>query len=102
MQKIASGGDVALTVGVGEQSIVTDAMKARGQNVQQEAAHELLGRQAHRFEASVSVFAIVLPAERDAAIIQRQKPRVGDRDSMGVAGKIGENLFRSCERTLGG
>ena len=28
MQKLASGGDVALTVGVGEQSIVTDAMNA--------------------------------------------------------------------------
>ena len=101
MQKIASGGDVALTVGVGEQSIVADAMKARGQHVQQEAAHELLGRQAHRFEARVSVFAIVLPAERDAAIVQCQEPRVCDRHSMGVAGQIGENLFRSGEGALG-
>ena len=57
MKKIASGGDVALAVGVGEQSIMTDAMKAGGQHVQQEAAHELLGRQAHRFVARVSVFA---------------------------------------------
>ncbi len=36
--------------------------------------------------ASASVFAVVLPAERDAAIVQGEEPRVGDRDPMGVAG----------------
>ena len=74
MQKRASGGDVALAFGVGEQSVVTDAMKARGQHVQQEAAHELIGRQAHPFEACTPVFAVVLPAERDAAIVQCHEP----------------------------
>ena len=49
MQKLASGGDVVLAVGVGEQSVVADAMKAGGQHVQQEAAHELLGGQGHGF-----------------------------------------------------
>jgi hypothetical protein len=44
MQQLASGRDVVLAVGVGEQTVVADAMKARGQHVQQEAAHELLGR----------------------------------------------------------
>ena len=34
MQKIASGGDILLAIGVGEQSIMTDAMKAGGQHVQ--------------------------------------------------------------------
>ena len=28
MQKIASGGDIVLAVGVGEQAVVTDAVKA--------------------------------------------------------------------------
>ena len=70
MQKFASGGDVALAVSVGEQSVMTDAVKATRQDVQQEAAHELLGRQAHRFVARASMFAVVLPAERDATIVQ--------------------------------
>ena len=30
MQKLASGGDVELAVGIGEQAVVTDAMKATG------------------------------------------------------------------------
>ena len=84
MQKIASSGNVVLGVGVGEQAVMADPMKARGQHVQQEAAHELRGRQGHRFVARPSVLAVVFPAEGDATIIQGQKPRVGDRHPMGV------------------
>ena len=73
MQKFASGGDVALAVGVGEQSVMTDAVKATGQHVQQEAAHELLGGHGHGFLASAPVFAVVLPAEGDAAIVQGEE-----------------------------
>ena len=32
---------------VGEQAVVADAMEAVGQDVQQEAAHELAGGEAH-------------------------------------------------------
>jgi len=35
MQQFASGGNVVLAVGVGEQAIVADAMKARGQPIAQ-------------------------------------------------------------------
>jgi hypothetical protein len=73
MQKLASGGDVVLAVGVGEQPVVADAMEAGGQHVQQEAAHELLGRQGHRFVARAPVFAVVLPAEGDAALVERDE-----------------------------
>lgn len=45
--------------------------------MQQEAAHELCGGQCHGFEASAPVFAVVLPAEHDAAIVQGNKARVG-------------------------
>ena len=74
MQKVASGGDVVLVVGVGEQAVVADPMKAGGQHVQQEAAHELLGPQGHSLVARVAVFAVVLPAEGDAAIITSEEP----------------------------
>ena len=100
MQKIANGGDIVLAVGVGEQAVVADAMKAGGQHVQQEATHELLGGHGHGFVAGSPVFA-VLPAKGDAAGVQCHKPRVGDRDPMGVAGQIGENLLRSGEGALG-
>ena len=74
MQQFASGGDVALAVGVGEQAVVADAMKARGQHVQQEAAHELFDGQGHGFVAGAPMFAVVLPAERDARIVECDEP----------------------------
>ena len=43
MQEFTRCRDLGLTVGIGEQPIVADAMKAGRQHVQQEAAHELVG-----------------------------------------------------------
>jgi hypothetical protein len=93
MQKLASGGDVGLAVGVGEQSIVADAMKARGQQMQQEAAHELVSHQRHRFVAGTTVGSVVLPVESHAAIITRDEPAVGDRHPMGIARQIAVGGF---------
>src|ERR1035441_6404041 len=74
MQQLTRGGDVGLAASVGEQAVVTDAMKARGQDMQQEAADELLARQRHGLVARSPVFAVVLPAEGDAAIIMCDEP----------------------------
>ena len=101
LQKHANGGDLGLAVGIGEQSVVADAMEAGRQHVQQEAAHELVGHQCHRFVARAALGAVVLPAECNAAIIRGEEARVGDRHPMGVARQIGENLLRSCEGALG-
>ena len=46
--------------------------------------------------------AVVLPAEAHLAIVlERHQPAVGDRDPMGVAGKVGQHLLRPGERRLG-
>jgi uncharacterized membrane protein len=59
MQQFTRRRDMALAVGVGEQSIVADAMKAGGQYVQEEALHELVGAQRHRFVARPAVSPVV-------------------------------------------
>src|ERR1700674_3037239 len=100
MQKFTSGGDVSLAVGVGEQPVVTDAMETRWQHMQQESAHELVGRHGHGFVASTPMFAVVLPTERDAAIVTRNESRVRDRDPMRVARQVGEHRLGSCEWAL--
>jgi hypothetical protein len=48
---------------------MADAMKTRWRHMQQEAIHELLGLQDHRFVARATVLAVVLPKEGDAAFI---------------------------------
>ena len=69
MQKSASGGNVALTVGAGEQPIVADAVKAGGRTCSRK----------RRMNSSVvkvitlwrvRPLAVVLPAERDAVFIE--------------------------------
>jgi uncharacterized protein (TIGR02246 family) len=85
MQKLASGGDIVLAVGVGKQAVVADAMKAGRQHVQQEASHELLGGQGHGFVAGTPVFAVVLPAERDAAVVRCRRGNRSMRNLKWVA-----------------
>ena len=101
MQRLANARDVVLAVGVCEQTVVADAMEARGQHVQQEAAHELFGRYGHGFVAGASVLSIVLPTERDAAVVPCHEARVCDRHPMGVSGQICEHRLGSSERSLG-
>src|SRR4029450_826480 len=50
---------------VGEQAVVTDAMEAGWEDVEQEAAHELSDVETHDLAAMTAVLAIVLPAETD-------------------------------------
>jgi hypothetical protein len=76
-------------------------MEAGRQHVQQEAAHELVSHQSHRFVPRVAVGAVVLPTKGNAAIIRGEQPRVGDRDPVGVSGQIREYRLRTCEGALG-
>src|SRR5262249_58474837 len=46
----------------GEQAVVTEAMEAGWEDVEQEAAHELANVETHGLAAMTAVLAIVLPA----------------------------------------
>ena len=46
VQQFARLGEMLAASGIGEQPVVADAVEAAGQNVQQEAAHELVGARA--------------------------------------------------------
>jgi hypothetical protein len=60
-----------LAVAVGQEAVVADALKAFGQNVQQEAADELGGGERHGL-LPVAV-AIVFPAKADLALVDVDK-----------------------------
>jgi hypothetical protein len=78
-------GEAGATHGVGEQTVVTDAMEAAGQHMQQEAAHELAGFTRHGLVAGASRCTVFLPAEGDAAFIECDQALVGDRDAVRIA-----------------
>lgn len=73
------------------------AMEAVGQDVEEEAPDELVGREANDLVALASPTAVVLPSERDVILIQGEETAVGDGDTMGVAAEIGEHLLGPAE-----
>ena len=62
--------EAGLAGGAGEQAVVPDAMEAARQDVEQEAADELVGRQRHDLLPVGAVAAIVLVAEGDAGLVE--------------------------------
>src|SRR5215472_11372166 len=101
VQQFTCLGEMLAACGIGDEAIVADAMKAAGQNVQQEAAHELVGVEGHGLVAGPAFGAVILPAEGDATLVEREQAAVGDGHAMGVAGQIGEHRCWPGKRTLG-
>ncbi len=100
-QQLAGAGDVGLACRAGEQSVVPDAMKAERQDMQQEAAHELVGIERHDLLALRAAAAVILVGEGHAGLIEGNQAAVRDRDPVRVAGQIGEHRFGAGEWRLG-
>jgi hypothetical protein len=79
--------DVAGANGAGEQAGVADAAEAVWQDVQEKAADELGGVERHGPEPVAAFDPVVLPLEGNARLVERDQPRVGDGDAVGVAGE---------------
>jgi len=91
--------ELASAVGVGEEAIVPDAMKAVRQGVQQEAANELVALKRH--DLCFAAMAIILSAERDRGVGHAEEAGVGDIYAMGVSAEIGQHLLWAAEGRLG-
>jgi hypothetical protein len=74
-------------VSVGHEAEVTNAMKAVGQGVKEEAADELGGLELH--DLGGAAVTIVLPSECDMVVVEGDEAAVGE---VGIAPEIGENL----------
>ena len=99
-QQFAQPRNVGGAARIGEQPVMTDAVKALRQDVEHKAADELVGRQRHDLAPCQAVRPVVLVAEGDAALIMGDEPRVRDGHPVGVARQIGEHRLRPRERLL--
>ena len=84
---------------IGEEAERADADKAAGQDVEQEAAQELLRTERHH-SLLISV-GIILPAESNLVMLESHEAMVGDGHAMGVAGEIAEHRMGTAEGGLG-
>jgi hypothetical protein len=75
-------------------------MEATRQHVEEEAAYEFRDLDSHDFVLVNAVLPIVLPAEADVGLVEIEQATVGDRDAMGIAREIGQDLLGTTERFL--
>src|SRR5215471_7946823 len=100
-EEAAGQCNVVGPVGVGEEAVVTDAMKSVGQDMDQEAADKLVGVERHKLIASVGLGPVILPFEGHALAVEGDEPAIGNSNPVRVAGKVGEDSIGSAKRSLG-
>src|SRR5260370_30078356 len=84
---------------IGEEAVVTNAHEAARQQMEQEAAQELVDRQSQ--QALLVGMGGVSPAEGDVALLQADQSAVGDGDAVSVAAEIAQRVFGAAEGWLG-
>ena len=97
----ASQRNVVGPVAIGEETVVTDAVKSVGQDVDQKAADELVGVERHQLVAGIGLGPVILPFERHALAIKGDEPAVRNSNPVGVAGQVGKDSVGSAKRPLG-
>ena len=100
-KQFAGTRDIGLACGTGEQAVMADAVEATWQDMEQEAPDELVRREGHDALPLGTIAAIVLVAEGDAGLVERDQAPVGDGDPVGIAREIGEHGLGAGERRLG-
>jgi len=78
---------------------VTDTNEALGEQMQEEAAQELIQGYGHQF--LLIVVSRVPPAKGDLAVGQRDQSMVGDGDAVGVTAEILEHILGAPEGWFG-
>ena len=78
---------------------MSDANQAAGQDLQQEAAQELMSGDGH--DLVLAAVSVIPPAEGDAIIFEGHEAMVGDGHAMGVARQVVENLLGAAKGRLG-
>jgi len=81
-----------------QRAVVADAVEALGQHVHQETPDELVRMKPHRLPAAGAVDALVLPAERNGAVVGCNEAAVRDGNPVGVTGEIAQHLLGPSER----
>ena len=98
-KQIPDAREIEAALALGEESVMTDAVEAVGQDVEEKATDELVRGKPH--DAASSGVAIILVGERHVIVVDGDQPRIGDRRAMRIAGEIGQYALGSAEGRLG-
>ncbi len=99
-EEFSGFGDEGGAVSVGEHAVRANTMKSFWEDMQQEAADELVDIKGHGGVAAWPFDPVILPFEGDAAVVDSDQPSIGDGDAVGVTGEISQDLAGSGKRRL--
>ena len=83
---------------VGHEAKMPDSHEALRQDVQEESADELAGREGHR--ALLIAVSVIPPTERDVVAVEGKQSMIRDRHAVRITAEIAKNLLRSTKRGL--
>lgn len=98
-EELAAALQLGRAGAIGQEAEVPNADEALGDDVEEEAADELLGRQRHDFHA-VTV-AVIFPAKPHGPVLEIDEALVGEGHPVGVAPEGLEHLLGAGEGGLG-
>ena len=84
---------------VRQETEVTDTDETLRQYVHEKSPNEIFGRNGHLF-LFVAV-SVITPSKRHDIAIERNQSMIGNRNAMGVASKVPDDLFGSAECRFG-
>lgn len=97
-EEFAAQGKFGFALAIGRESKMPDAYEPPGQDMQQEAADELLGLESHQL-LFVSL-PVIFPVECDLAVVEADQTVIGYGDPMCIAAEIVQDLMRAAEGRL--
>src|ERR1700730_12769418 len=80
VEQLTRSRDVLGAPAVGEEPVVSDAVETVGQDVDEEAADELVGVERHELVSGVALGPVIFPFEGHALAVEGDQPAVGNRD----------------------
>lgn len=89
MKQLSGLGDVLGSTAIGEQTVVADVVKPAGQQVDEEAADELVDGERHHFAVWLLLVAVILSFESSPGVVECNKAAVGSGDTVSVARQTG-------------
>jgi len=96
---VAASGEFLLAVAGGQQAVMAQSYEALWQDMQEEAAQELVAAECQRL--LLVVVGIVLVVETNRAIVDGKQTVITDGDPMAVAAEVAQNLLWACKGVLG-
>src|SRR6516162_6147100 len=99
-EQLARSREVFRAGRLGQKPVVTNAMEALRQDVDEEAADELTCCERHNFVARLAVATTILVTEGDAGLVEGNQSAIGDGNTVGIARQIGKHRLGSAERSL--